>query len=315
MRAVAFAAGLTLFGVAAAASPASADITHVVQPGHTLEAIAHRYHVSEQSIVDANHLKDSGRLKPGQTLIIPGVLPPGTADSKGEKPGAARNHRRADRAASASNAVPEPRGRSSRGMVEIVRSGEQARVRVKDSHGRIPPAALGVFERVMRQGNATHPPDSRLLALVGVVSDHFGGKPIQVVSGYRAYSPTQYTPHSNHNLGRALDFRIDGTDNSSLYEFCLTLRNAGCGFYPNSSFVHLDVRESKAHWVDRSRPGEPPMYDRPGVAADESRGDVPDENDVSPDVPLVPPLPTDDSTRGSPTPQWRVPPFDSETSL
>jgi uncharacterized protein YcbK (DUF882 family) len=315
MRAVVFVAGFALLGVAAAASPASADITHVVQPGHTLEAIARRYHVSEQSIVDANHIKDGGRLKPGQTLIIPGVVAPGTTDSKGEKVGPTRNHRRSDRAASASNDVPEPRRLGGHGIVEVVRSGEDAHVRVRDSHGRIPAAALGAFEHLMRQGSTTHPPDSRLLALIGVVSDHFGGKPIEVVSGYRAYSPTQYTPHSNHNSGRALDFRIDGTDNSSVYEFCLTLRNAGCGFYPNSSFVHLDARESKSHWIDRSRPGEAPVYDRPGTAADESRGDVPDESDVSPEAPLIPLLPKDDATRGSPTPQWRIPPFDSETSL
>ena len=82
--AAALAAGLAL----SASSPALADITHVVGRGHTIEAIAHRYHVSEKSIIDANHLKDAKHLKPGQTLIIPGVEPRKKVvkGEKGEKP-------------------------------------------------------------------------------------------------------------------------------------------------------------------------------------------------------------------------------------
>ena len=70
--------------------------------------------------------------------------------------------------------------------------GEEFRIRVKDAHGHIPPSAMKAFERMMRQGNGAHAVDPRLVALVGIVSSHFGGKPIEVVSGYRAYTPTQY---------------------------------------------------------------------------------------------------------------------------
>jgi hypothetical protein len=82
-------------------------------------------------------------------------------------------------------------------------------------------------------------------------------------------------------LGRALDFRIRGVRNEELWAFCRTLRNAGCGYYPNSTFVHLDVRESKAFWIDRSRPGEPPQYDRFGAPADEGASEVPDESSAA----------------------------------
>src|SRR5579883_996195 len=61
---------------ALAALPASADTTHVIARGHTIETIAHRYHVTVKAILDANHLKDTKHLKPGDTLIIPGVTPP-----------------------------------------------------------------------------------------------------------------------------------------------------------------------------------------------------------------------------------------------
>lgn len=163
-----------------------------------------------------------------------------------------------------------------------MRLGEEFRVRVKDAHGHIPPSALKAFERMMRQGNGVHSVDPRLVALVGIVSSHFGGKPLEIVSGYRAYTPTQYTAHSNHNLGKALDFRIRGVKNEDLRDFCHTLRSAGCGYYPNSSFVHLDVRDTKAFWTDWSRPGEPPRYDKPGVAADEGASEVPDDNPPPP---------------------------------
>jgi hypothetical protein len=99
-----------------------------------------------------------------------------------------------------------------------------------------------------------------------------------VVSGFRAYSPTQYTPHSNHNYGKAFDFRIRGVPNEAVRDFCRTLRNAGCGYYPNSTFVHMDVRDTKAYWVDLSRPGEPPRYEKPGSLADEGISDVPVES-------------------------------------
>jgi uncharacterized protein YcbK (DUF882 family) len=283
-------------GLAVVTAPAAADVTHVVQRGHTIEAIAHRYHVSEKAIIEANHLKDAKHLKPGQTLVIPGVEGPrkkadkekGERGDKGEKGDRLEKGSKAPKpgvraATAAFEPPPEPRGRAGESdTVHAVRSGEEFRIRVKDAHGHIPPSALKAFERMMRQGNATHPIDPRLVALVGIVSSHFGGKPIDIVSGYRAYVPTQYAAHSNHNLGKALDFRIRGVSNEALRDFCRTLRSAGCGYYPNSSFVHLDVRDTKAFWIDYSRPGEPPRYDRPGVAADEGTSDVPDDNPPPP---------------------------------
>jgi uncharacterized protein YcbK (DUF882 family) len=282
------------------AAAARADITHVVQRGHTVEAIAHRYHVSVKAILEANHLKDTKHLQVGQTLIIPGVDGAkghkgedakgerdrergghDKRDKPGEKSGGHGTHAGVHAAPTASlEEPPEPRGKRREGdgeTLHAVRLGEEFRIRVRDGHGHIPGAALHAFERLMRQGNATHPPDPRLVALVAIVSDHFGGKPIEVVSGYRPYTPTQYTPHSNHNYGKALDFRVRGVKNESLRDFCRTLRAAGCGYYPNSAFVHLDVRDAKAYWVDSSRPGEPPKYDKAGVEADEGASDVPDE--------------------------------------
>ncbi len=247
MRPAAFATAMALFAAVAAEASARADHTYVVQRGHTLEAIAHRFHVSPQAILDANHLKDGQHLKPGETLIIP------SGDDAHGNAGGPRD------------------------TVHAFRLTEEFRIRMRDEHGKVPAAALRAFEGLMRQGEASegrHPPDPKLLALITLVSNHFGGKPLEVVSGYRAYTPTQYTARSKHNEGKALDFRVRGVRNEELRDFCLTLHNAGCGYYPNSSFVHVDTRDIKVYWVDFSHPGEPPQYEKPG-GGDHGTSDVP----------------------------------------
>jgi hypothetical protein len=45
-----------------------------------------------------------------------------------------------------------------------------------------------------------------------------------------------------------------------LRDFLRTQARVGVGYYPNSSFVHLDVRKQSAYWVDHAGPGQPPSY-------------------------------------------------------
>lgn len=217
--------------------PASADVTYLAKKGETLSAIARRFHVTARAIAKANHLKDAAEPRAGQALVIP------SENAAESSPGAQR------------------------GTVRAERYGEKVRIRVRDGSGHVTGEALRAFQNLMRQGAASFPVDPRLLALVSVVSDHFGGKTLEIVSGYRTYTPTQWTPHSNHNLGRALDFKVESVRNEDVWAFCRTFRNAGCGYYPNSGFVHLDVREAKASWIDRSLPGEAPQYDAPEALA------------------------------------------------
>jgi hypothetical protein len=104
--------------------------------------------------------------------------------------------------------------------------------------------------------------DARLLERMELAVDHFrkAGERAHVVlvSGYRPRSTGSY-----HSTGRAADFRIEGVSNEALVAFCKTLPDTGCGYYPNSLFVHMDVREPGAghvSWIDASRPGEAPRY-------------------------------------------------------
>ena len=274
------------FAGAALLAPAAAhaDVQHTVARGHTLEAIANRYHVTVQSIVDANHIKDAKHLKVGDVLTIPKVDPPKKAsDKKKDKD----EERRGERLAKLGLDKKGPHGKTEApsyaqkpktpGVVHLHRlaTAEEQDIRVGTQRAHVPPASLKAFEKLMRsQGGVSHPIDARLAALVAVVSNHFGSRKIEIVSGFRPYTPTQYNPHSNHNHGKAIDFRVAGVPNEVVRDYCRTLKNVGCGYYPNSTFVHMDTRDSSAFWIDYSKPGEPPRYNAPNVDADEGTSDV-----------------------------------------
>jgi uncharacterized protein YcbK (DUF882 family) len=150
------------------------------------------------------------------------------------------------------------------------------------TRGRPGPEANKKFAHMMRATTGVaHGMDARLLALLGKVSDHFGGRKIEVISGYRPYTPKQYTKDSRHNHGHAVDFRVTGVPNTVLRDYCRTLQNTGCGYYPNSVFVHMDTREAPAYWIDYSRPGEAPRYHSPNHDADEGTSDVHADHDVA----------------------------------
>jgi uncharacterized protein YcbK (DUF882 family) len=131
--------------------------------------------------------------------------------------------------------------------------------------------------------------DARLVERLELVVDHFRkeGQPARValVSGYRPRSARSY-----HATGRAIDFRVEGITNEALVAFCKTLPDTGCGYYPNSLFVHMDVRDAGSghvSWIDASRPGEAPHY----VTAWPPPADAPASQD---DSSKLPPLPADE---------------------
>lgn len=100
--------------------------------------------------------------------------------------------------------------------------------------------------------------DPGLLVRLDALAAKFDHKPIHVVSGFRPASKG-----SLHQLARAVDVRVEGVKNEEVVAFCKTLDDTGCGYYPNSSFVHVDVRpEGTGHvaWIDASGPGEKPKY-------------------------------------------------------
>lgn len=108
---------------------------------------------------------------------------------------------------------------------------------------------------VVKTGNL----DTGVIARIDAIARKFTGHAITLVGGPK---PTG-NGSSSHQAGRAVDLRVEGIDNQKLAEFCRTLGDTGCGYYPNASFVHMDVRAAgagKSYWIDASEPGEPPRY-------------------------------------------------------
>ncbi len=167
--------------------------------------------------------------------------------------------------------------------VEIIRGPEIEKLTLSTCDGKIAPLAVEQLSILVRPGGAARPTtpveelakkkgaeiapgikrvEERLVANLAHVIDHFakdGNVPkVSIVSGYR---PTSVG--SMHQSGRAIDFRLEGIKNEDVVAFCKTLEDTGCGFYPNSSFVHMDVRDKGAGhvtWIDASGPGETPRY-------------------------------------------------------
>lgn len=280
-------------------SSALAQTTHVVRPGQSLARIARRYHVSVSDLAAANGLSSTAAVRPGQELRIPetGVayvragdslveiahdhncsvaelmrlnhLHEGQALQIGQRlvlPGYEDTHPSGSRSRSR---YGTPRTPGTATFYRIATHTRQ-RVRLVDTTRHATRAAQRRLGLLMRPRGArpreTFPnPPARLLELLARVSDHFGGHVIQIVSGYR-HAGGYTRESSQHTHGHAIDIHIDGVPNTELRDYLRTFDRVGVGYYPRSSFVHFDVRTRSAYWVDWSRPGEAPQYQRRGDA-------------------------------------------------
>jgi len=251
--------------IAAFPSSAEADVTYVVQKGDKIDDLAKKYGVTVKTIASANKLKDPSHLKPGSKLKIPGAKAAASAKTFEGKPKVS-------------------------GRATFVRFGtsESQTLQLVSKKGKLVPGVLPRMARLMRFGklNIEHPIDSHLVQLVAQVSDHFGGRTIEIISGFRPKTPTQYTPHSNHNVGKAIDMRIPGVPNEVLRDHCRTYKNTGVGYYPNSLFVHFDVRAKSTFWVDLSKPGEAPKYVGPTTDVDHGIDEVNMDDTPATDAPI-----------------------------
>lgn len=314
--------------VGAAAPPAvQAQRQHTVRQGQNLARIAKRYQVDVHALMAANRLQRDAHLQPGTVLVVPDpneiyvrhgeslnsiardrrVAVEELASANRLRPGAAlREGQRLVMPGYSEPGATVPRGwgRARRPGIATFQLGgprpRRVRVRLVDWRGRVPRTAVARVELLMRprDSHTRLNPPQRLLKLLARVSDHFGGRTVHVMSGVRVAGG--YTSaRSRHTLGHAMDLRIDGVPNTALRDYCRTLPQAGVGYYPRSTFVHLDVRDESAYWVDWSRHGEAPQYQRPGqsVPADVQGEQQRDEDEATSDS--DPALETDN---GAPAP-------------
>jgi uncharacterized protein YcbK (DUF882 family) len=270
-------------------APAHAQRKHTVQQGQTLGAIAKRYRVSVTNLAAANRLKKTSNLRVGQVLRVPPkgvvyVYPGQTltgiaqlnkvtvkalASANGLKPGSTlRVGQRLQLPGYSANAkASKARNTILNGLVTLERpaSQETLRVRLFDKTGKPNPKSRARLARFLRdrEGDEVKRPHTRLLRVLAYLADHFNGRTIVVVSAYRS-EKNGNNGSSRHSSGEAIDIRIEGVPNEVLRDYCLTLSKVGVGYYPRSSFIHVDIRSKAVYWVDWSRPGEPPLYLPPG---------------------------------------------------
>lgn len=96
-----------------------------------------------------------------------------------------------------------------------------------------------------------------LLTRLQALADAFRGSALVVVSGYRPGARSG----SRHRVGRAIDVEVEGIHRRRVARYAAeTLRQTGVGYYPNSTFSHIDVRERSYQWVDESGPGQAARY-------------------------------------------------------
>ena len=133
-----------------------------------------------------------------------------------------------------------------------VNGGERVSVMPETAEGGFSPDELREAAHALSPGRRSpHPIAPHLLNLVYRTMLHFHAPLVHVISGYRADRAG-----SRHTQGRAIDFVIPGVSNEDLASYVQGFGFVGVGIYPNSGFVHLDVRPASFFWVDRSLPDE-----------------------------------------------------------
>ena len=275
--------------------------THTVERGETLSHVALEHHATIKELRELNRLRRGRPLSIGQKLLVPiaeeaeAPAQPSKVDTEMAQAEAARvappdaatpAHPMAEDATPAKRASPDsasavaapgsrclrtPKPLSwcayskpawRRGYVELGGHGKSWKGYVIGPDDQVLPAARIAISRALaswRTGKSIVV-DEELVRLIARISDEFGGRKLRIVSGYREHS---HARNSRHKLGKALDFSIPGVPNVAVRDYLRSLGKTGVGYYPNSTHVHVDVREGSGYWVDYSRPGQRPRYWRP----------------------------------------------------
>jgi len=266
------------------ASPVAAQREHVVRSGQTLASVARHYHVDVWDLALASGIQPTTMLRPGHTLTVPsahtayvraGQTLSEIAHDHGCDAEELRrlNHLRATSTLrvgqrlllpgyDAASAVPHDFGPPTEpGVVTLHRREESRRVPLVDGDRHVTIEGVRALSELMRAHDDDDAllPHPRLVLLLATIADHFGGADITIISGRREAGG--YTRESSrHTRGQATDIRVRGVPMRTLWDYCRTLVDTGCGYYPRSTFVHVDVRSSETQWVDWAGPGGRARY-------------------------------------------------------
>lgn len=158
--------------------------------------------------------------------------------------------------------------------LHVVKTGGRYDLRLFDTAGHLRTVALDELRHELRcpRTGVDHPIHWRIVSILVAVAAHYPGRTIQVISGYRHPKASRHAKRSNHTRGRAIDFRVEGVPNRELRDLVrASFSGIGVGYYPNSTFIHVDVREREGQWIDYAGPGEDACYS-PDVRGDFQSG-------------------------------------------
>jgi len=136
--------------------------------------------------------------------------------------------------------------------------GEEAKVTIYKADGTFDEESLAKLDEIFRckRTGEVRAVDPRLYEQLSRIQDHFEGKEIELVSGFRFAERSS----SRHYHASAMDIRITGVTIKEMYEYAQSLDGGGMGIgiYPRSGFIHVDYRapgEPSYRWTDYSGPG------------------------------------------------------------
>ena len=128
-----------------------------------------------------------------------------------------------------------------------------------DGNHRLAPD-FKVQELRCRDGSDTVMVDEVLTVVLQCIREHFG-KPVHITSGYRTAAHNAAvggSKSSQHLLGRAADFHVEGVPVAAVAAYAETLlpSRGGIGRYPkdaahpkrSTGWVHIDTRAGKSRW-------------------------------------------------------------------
>ena len=136
-----------------------------------------------------------------------------------------------------------------------VHSGEELRVPPFGAHGipdrRAWRRITHLFQAAAAKRRTISP---RLLRTLAQIERRFGGRRVDLYSGYRV-PDDGHDLESYHHVGHAADVSVESIRPRELFEYCRRLQarteeGLGCGLYPGQPFVHVDARARSVIWVD-----------------------------------------------------------------
>jgi uncharacterized protein YcbK (DUF882 family) len=151
-------------------------------------------------------------------------------------------------------------------MLRAENLGEEVDVNIYKPDGSFDEASLAKLDdmfRCVRTGEV-RAVRRELYEQLSRINDHFEGKQIYLVSGFRFAERNS----SRHYHASAMDIRIPGVSINEMYKYAESLDagGMGLGIYPTSQFIHVDFRapgEPSFRWTDYSGHSGPSHKSKP----------------------------------------------------